>query len=837
MDDLLIKTVDSFLGEFTEDTQVYSDFLLLTSDFADPECSFKLGEVDFQGQKWPVWLIDCELNLRRAINNEGSDQAILVFSTRGGLEISIPPDVKARSHQRGRIPIGLRHTLIAQTNREWPEEVNRDEWKLVILRPYETLKSIAPKGSLPISRNDLESLIVQAAFGMDVKGQTAPEIITKLFRHHQTNKPLDLEMEIFKGQLALHGIAHPKIINWIAEDPGRSRRFLLTGAMMRVESQSGLIPGWGEIQPLLGLLLENKSQENALKVVDDLIWESWSALHINEKRHLISKVEKKLKEYQTVDLKEFNDMLPRSLRYEIGKTAGSLSKENRANYSPEKLENHLFSGDERESLETLRAMDRVLAWKEKFLRDIDTEKNAIEWMNWYQTEGSFADLAAVKLITERSAKLERETDEVLQGYWGVRSRANKNFAETFISDYEESIYAKDIIGTHKFIDRLILPALEQDERVLIVVLDGLGFPGLIQLSRHLTEQELPSIGVVSNHLATSILPSVTAASRKAIFLGKCPVDPLDSEEKYEEKSKTTEAAALKDSLGAYSVKLHNRTTLSASGGQASLFTDLQNPSTNLVALVLIEVDESLSGGAEPRLWDPEDLGVFLEAVKDALNAGRRVFLVSDHGHTWHIDKGHRQGAQVSGGGQRYIPLKNTEQAPANTITTSDPNILHYQEADRIAFLYRVGDYFGQVPRRGYHGGVGLEEVVIPCVELGYGGKRLISDEEVNIKKEQPKELSDSSVGQSGVVLELPDGRRINLDLSDLSFKEIQILQLIAKHGRINEQQLRDNLKSRRVAGIVSKLMEKLANEGFEVIKITGTGAFGNEYEFREPTNK
>ena len=67
---------------------------------------------------------------------------------------------------------------------------------------------------------------------------------------------------------------------------------------------------------------------------------------------------------------------------------------------------------------------------------------------------------------------------------------------------------------------------------------------------------------------------------------------------------------------------------------------------DLVALVLNEVDEGLKGGNDPKLYNPDDLGVFIEAVTDGFNTNRRVLLLSDHGHTWHLNKDRRQGDQV-----------------------------------------------------------------------------------------------------------------------------------------------------------------------------------------------
>jgi len=376
--------------------------------------------------------------------------------------------------------------------------------------------------------------------------------------------------------------------------------------------------------------------------------------------------------------------------------------------------------------------------------------------------------------------------------------------------------------------------------VLLIVVDGLGYAGFIHLLQELAGEQQP-VGVVSHHAGLSILPSVTAASRKAIFLGQRPTDTLDSEDEYAEKARTSEGAALEQACQGYRVALHNRTTLTQAGGVLSpskggtinLFNDITSRDLDLVALVLIEVDEALAGGIDPQLYGPQDLGVFREAVTDGLNNGRRVLLVSDHGHTWHRSKAGRQGDQVPGGGHRYMPLEKGEQPPEHTIVTDDLEILRPEEGDRLAFLYRVGDYFGRQPRRGYHGGVALEEVVIPCVELGYGGRMLEPGARPEVKEPAAVEKPAPAPAPSeGVVLTLQDGRRVVLDLPDLSHRETQALQLLASVGRANEHQLRQHLGTRRVAGIMSSLMEKLGQAGLDLIEVGPAGPGGMEYVFR-----
>ena len=833
MSSLLLRAVEHYLGSLSESENVYTDFLLLESEWEAPTEGGKLGVTEFQGEVWPVGWCDCELNLRREVLRSPSGKAVLLFPAQMDQKQQVPPDIRARSHRRTIHPLGLRHLLAAETGVNWPAEVDYSEWQPSILRHREALAKAASSELLNITRNGLERLLLRAAFRLEIEGHTAPEVLVDLYRQPPTQKPLPLELDILKGQLALHGIEGPQIILWAAEDRGRVSEFLITSAMMRVEAQAGLSPSWGALQPLLGKLLQHCSQAEALQSVIDLAWETWKTLPVNDRRSLMAQVERQLEKYQTVDLESYNDTLPRALRYRINQASEAMANGRQVTADLDEMKAHLFARDQQTSLQTLRWMDDMLDWQVVVGEVAASDRSAVEWAQWYREQGAFADLAALRLATSATPKLSQDVQAVLGNYWEARSVVNKSFAQALIADYEAAIYDPGIVGTHKILDKVVLPLMRDGERILLIVLDGLGYTGLIHLVQQLIQDQQRPSGVLTSHAGLSLLPSVTAASRKAIFLGERPTDTLDSEEDYTEKAKTSEQAALEKACKGYQVVLHNRTTLSRPGGKERLFTNISNPGLDLVALVLIEVDEALGSGVEPELHNPQDLGVFYEALTDGLNTGRRVLVVSDHGHTWHRSKDFRQGDQVPSGGQRYMPLKKGEVPPDHTVVTSDPEIVRSEEADSLAFLYRVGDYFGRQPKRGYHGGASLEEVVIPCVELGYGGRPLVPGARPEVKDLAATLKVREPAPTEGIVLTLQDGQRALLDVTGLSHRETQALQLLASFGRANEQQLRQHLGTRRVAGIMSKLMEKLGQAGLDLIEIGSAGPGGAEYIFRK----
>jgi hypothetical protein len=152
----------------------------------------------------------------------------------------------------------------------------------------------------------------------------------------------------------------------------------------------------------------------------------------------------------------------------------------------------------------------------------------------------------------------------------------------------------------------------------------------------------------------------------------------------------------------------------------------------------------------------------------------------------------------------------------------------------MALLTGVGTYFGQVPRRGRHGGAGLEEVVIPCAFLTHEAPAAKRDRKTAAKDEEDAERAAAAdYDLSGVILTLADGRLINLDLPfTLSPREVRLLQALARLGRASEAELKQALGTRRIAGPLAALRDRLAAAGRDYIEQEGAGAGGAVYRFR-----
>src|SRR5690606_34484409 len=92
-----------------------------------------------------------------------------------------------------------------------------------------------------------------------------------------------------------------------------------------------------------------------------------------------------------------------------------------------------------------------------------------------------------------------------------------------------------------------------------------------------------------------------------------------------------------------------------------------------------------------------------------------VLVTADHGHTPFLGKDRRVG---SGPTPRWCELGPGDEVPDGFIEIDLEG--HGGTPGRKAFAWKVGAYRGQ-PQVGFHGGCGLEEMVVPLAWIGPQG--------------------------------------------------------------------------------------------------------------------
>jgi len=836
MDEALQKAVNFLLDQIEE---IVDDLLLVEVDWGEdtPAVTDETVEVNFQGGKWPLVFSNSELVVRSMLCHSAGRRAIVVFPSEHGLKL--PLDLQARAHQKTSLRLGMRHRLYALTERDWPPEVDYAEWRPSIQRHVDELAKGARSAGLKwaVTRGDLEEMLVETTFRVAVAERVAPQLLADLVPLQRTSRdpPGELELSLLQGQLRLHQIDWPEVIIWAAAKRGRAEELVRGGTMMGAERAASLLPNWGGLAKLRALLVGERqiAENDAISGVIELATAALSYLHPSTRRSIAKAAEKNLEGVLPAD--SYNMWLPGALSREIERLAQRLASRDRDAASKVRdLHDHLFASQQGPQLTVLGEMVKLVGQWEEGTGSIQLLTTVPDWSNWYREDGSRMDLSALKLVQLQSGGtgLGEPTRLLLDGYWRWRDELNADFARCYLDAYESALHDRGsrTFGTHRILDWVVRPLIRDRQRILLLVIDGMGLPAFWHLVDQWSAQADP-VYVRDAQSALSLLPSVTSISRKGLFLSALPTDRLDDEETYDIKARTEELTALQKSFREHRVKLYNKANLGSGEG---LLNDLQSAGLDLVAVILNEIDDDLrSTTATVRLPRLEDLGLLRSSVRRALEAGWTVVMIADHGHTWHRDKGLRRGDIGPSGGERFMTFSGEETLPADAIVTQDPNIVRVSEGTMLALLTATGTYFGRAPRRGYHGGASLEEVVLPCALLTYEAPSAVSKEETRV--ESTDRLPAESYDLTKIVLTLSDGRTIPLQLpSAASPMEARLLQTLARLGEASEGQLKQALGTRRIAGPLASLRDRLATAGpeYDYIGDKGVGPEGTIYCFR-----
>jgi hypothetical protein len=715
--------------------------------------------------------------------------------------------------------------------------VDYAEWRSSIERHFDVLVRAAGQAGLKwdMARSDLEQILVQSAFGLRVDGREAAQLLAEMLsaQRKSPQAPTDLERSLLHGQLLQYQVDGSELLMWAAEETGRAEELVRTGVMMGAEREARLLPNWGSLNPLRALLVSERqmAEDDAVETVVELATVTLAHMHPSRRQSIVKDAERALEGVLPPD--SYNPWFPGALERAIQSTAQSLAtRDPEAAARVRPLHDHTFAYQSRAQLGVLDQMANLVTQWEQQGEPSEVLATVTDWATWYAQQGSRLDLSALKLMhsEHQGTGLDESIGRLVHRYWHWRDQLNAVFSRRLLDHYEEALHDRQagVFGTHRILDWAVRPALNQGQHVLLLVVDGMGFAAFW----HLHDQwagETPAVHAQQSQTALSLLPSVTSVSRKGLFLNALPTDRLDNELAYAQKARSREFDSLQTALQAHTVKLYNKSSL---GNGQQLLNDLQFKGADAIAVVLNAIDDDLkSTTTRVRLPTLEDLGPLRTAVRTALDTGWKVVVTADHGHTWHRSKKLRHGPITPGGGERFAPVTSETGLPTDAIVTSDPHIVRVQEGKKVALLTAVGTYFGQNPRRGHHGGASLEEIVVPCALLTYEAPPTEPGEEVIETEAGPE--SAALYDLAGVVLTLPDGRVISRELPfTLAPKEIRLLQTLARLGEASEADLKQALGTRRIAGPLATLRDRLAAEGLDYIEHKGTGPGGAVYRFR-----
>ncbi|MEA3407971.1 MAG: PglZ domain-containing protein [Chloroflexota bacterium] len=560
------------------------------------------------------------------------------------------------------------------------------------------------------------------------------------------------------------------LLTWRAERSSVARA-LLESALNREQ-------GKASIDPLATGFLEDigRNDDEALSSVADLLQEAllsdreWG-------RRWVKQVQVPAPAFSDkeggVPQTRYWRVLPVWLRGDIRRQLKELASGDRGAVDARRWRQHLRYPDYRDWVEAAQAAAHVVqgigAIEELSLEELTASQAVSAYVDtiagydvaWFDARRAMRDVVELQDIVA----------PLCARYVAARTELNRAFAERYTQEYERLFSSQEETVVVQILNRHIKPALREGERVLLVVVDGLSYPLWRRFADHLRGDGWQ----IGDGHALAMLPTVTTVSRYGIFSGPVAeaIYPKLAEPEDETPS-PREPRALEEALPSYKTVLYRKADLLHN--QSQVAAAIAGDSHDLVAVVINEIDDAIQVHAgTPVGLELDDCSYLRSVLQTARDSGRRVLLTADHGFTPNTGEKHDMPEGAQQHAARLIDQSDT-QLPAGVPAVPCSGLV-YDELGPFWALYDFGGRWSWHPSVGYHGGVSLEECVVPCswlrvgkeeetVHLEFLGlpKEVIEDEPLTVRLALQAHATIESLQ---VTMQFPGGReeRHQVDLA------------------------------------------------------------------------
>lgn len=720
-----------------------------------------------------------------------------------------------------------------------------DEIHKLALTNLDRIRREMSQRTLPtvVDRRLLDELLLDACVGSRVRQSTAAKLLADWLTE---GLPPDLAVRrlLARNLPSLYGTAG-RVLAWASESPSRLEHLIVRGALLSIPDE---VPDlvWGELgaargDPKVGLADEVLRVTAASVAVDAL-----TALG-DKATPWLTRAETVGRQYLLPQVIARSTLLPLGLDNLYREVVQRIEQGAAlADAELEPLRRHHAARSRGAELAVVEEMARLTRYVAS--PTVGPDAGTRERVVHYQQHGAFADLSAARLrrALAATASWHHEAARVLARYRDRRDAENLSFARGLAANYARALHEEGLFALHRLWRDVALPELARDagRGLYLVVMDGCSYPVFLELLQELAALQEGPIGlrVAGDGTARGLpgvapLPTVTSHARGAIFLGEIPRDPWAAETLWRESGeRVTDPARFRQNpaLGGRTRQLFLKGDL-ADGGRA-LYDTLSDPGVEVVAAVFNAVDDHIGSsntGAMQRV-EARPITAFVPSLHRALQQGRKVLVVADHGHTPYWGKELRFGADAT---PRFRELAEGEPPPDGCLEI-DLQGLGGTDARR-AFAWRMGAYQGSA-QVGFHGGCGLEEMVVPLAWLvpegvcadeapWWYGARAESVEPASVRRE--KKLPSAPASVASAQRELFDVRRSvearAAQITSLRLDEAVVAQLDSAE-RAALVTLRENGSARardlaaavgktlgRVPGFMTQLHRKLHRAGVE----------------------
>jgi hypothetical protein len=349
-----------------------------------------------------------------------------------------------------------------------------------------------------------------------------------------------------------------------------------------------------------------------------------------------------------------------------------------------------------------------------------------DWVTDYGNEGAFVDWARLTLLDGD------ELADVSLAYGALRETArarresqNRQFALSLAGWNSSGCPAvSGVLPVERIVADALAP-VAATVPVLLLVADGLSFPIYRELIEDAQRQgwtEVLPEGQTRSAMGIATIPSVTEVSRASLFNGSLVQGQAANEKSWFAQHPALMPLSLSGRAAAKPVLFHKADLTSGSDGSSlsnSVRDAIASRERKVVAIVFNGIDDHLSGSDQlNQRWTLDDLRLIKPLLYEARNAGRLVLLTADHGHlideatvAWDANNKALSKASNSGSGDRWRSLTESSNSQEE-IVLSGGRVLAPNGQSKVVVPWSETLRYG-TPKNGYHGGVSLQEMVVP----------------------------------------------------------------------------------------------------------------------------
>lgn len=339
-----------------------------------------------------------------------------------------------------------------------------------------------------------------------------------------------------------------------------------------------------------------------------------------------------------------------------------------------------------------------------------------ELANCYQRELSFVDWARESTCRgDVVLKLTKAYQKLDQAVLVRREEFNQAFAKALLNWTSVGSKFIGICGVEDVLSNVVAKIVESDNRVLLIVLDGMSWAVCHELlsdirHEHWFEKTLDAESFTPEPVIATI-PSVTQFSRATLLSGHLTKgDAAVEKRNFESNPRLRQVCDKKHPPILFHKKEVTEGSRGVVGEEMSKAIRLDN--NRVVGVVINAIDDRLSNAPQIREdWSINRISPLGDLLNLARDSGRVVVLAADHGHVWHRPEARLLESETS---TRWRPKSG--ELNEGEIEITGERVRDEAGQNTIVVPWTETIYYKR-QQNGYHGGVSPQEMVCPLIIL------------------------------------------------------------------------------------------------------------------------